>query len=353
MQRRAFLQSLVGSGVLTQVSSARAEQDAVAPPPVATTHAGPLTFFSVQAAPDLATVSADVVFLGVRSDAGHAGNTGTRLGPNSIREASVIGEGAQPATNDAGFYDWELGARILAGVRLVDAGNLAIPPGAPTVTRERVTAAVATIIGRGAMPIVFGGDHSITFPILRGFRTAPRKVHVIHFNSHHDFGATTGPGDAGGLLYTHGNHLRHGVDLPWVSGITMIGLRGLRRLENAAAEARRRGIQMLSASQVTRMGAEKTVAQIPAAESYYVTFDIDVIDPSLAPGTGTPVPGGFTYYQASELLEAIAAKGHIAGFDMMEVSPPYDFQNTTSRLAGHLIMRFLASVFAARAKGPR
>ena len=77
------------------------------------------------------------------------------------------------------------------------------------------------------------------------------------------------------------------------------------------------------------------------------------MDPSLAPGTGTPVSGGFTYYQASDLLDAIAAKGHIAGFDMMEVSPPYDVNATTARLAAHLTMRFLASVFAARAKGAR
>lgn len=203
------------------------------------------------------------------------------------------------------------------------------------------------------MPVVFGGDHSITFPVLRGFRDAKRKLHVIHFDSHHDFGATTMPGNDGEMLYSHGNHLRHAVDLPWVSGITMIGLRGLRHAENAAAEARKRNIQMLSASQVLQMGAQKAIAQIPAAESYYVTFDIDVMDPSLAPGTGTPVPGGFNYYQASELLDAIAARGHIAGSDMMEVSPPYDVNGTTSRMAAHLIMRFLASVFAARSKSAR
>jgi len=77
------------------------------------------------------------------------------------------------------------------------------------------------------------------------------------------------------------------------------------------------------------------------------------MDPSLAPGTGAPVSGGFTYYQVSDLLDAIAAKGHIAGFDMMEVLPPYDVNATTARLAAHLTMRFLASVFAARAKGAR
>jgi hypothetical protein len=102
MQRRLFLQSLVGGGVVGQMPVSRAQQGG-APRAVATAHPGPVSFFSVQAVTDLTAVAADVVFLGVRYDAGHSGNTGTRLGPQSIREASVVGAGAQPPTSDAGF----------------------------------------------------------------------------------------------------------------------------------------------------------------------------------------------------------------------------------------------------------
>ena len=98
------------------------------------------------------------------------------------------------------------------------------------------------------------------------------------------------------ISYRHGNHLRHAIDLPWVSGVTMIGLRGIvgRFAEGSIQEARKRGVQIVSASHAIKTGAEKVAASISNADGYYVTIDIDVMDPSLAPGTGTPVPGGFS-----------------------------------------------------------
>jgi agmatinase len=113
-------------------------------------------------------------------------------------------------------------------------------------------------------------------------------------------------------------------------------------------EARKRSVHIVSASDAIRLGAEKVAASIPAAEGYYVTIDIDVMDPSLAPGTGTPVPGGFTYYQLRDLLRVIAARGRVVGFDLAEVSPPNDFGSTTSRLASHLVIEFLGAIFKAR-----
>ena len=82
------------------------------------------------------------------------------------------------------------------------------------------------------------------------------------------------------------------------------------------------------------------------AESYYVTLDIDVLDPPIAPATGTPVPGGLSYYQLCDVLEAIGARGRLTGFDTMEVSPPYDVNNGTATLAAYVALRFLGSVFS-------
>ena len=93
------------------------------------------------------------------------------------------------------------------------------------------------------------------------------------------------------------------------------------------------------------MGPAAAAARIPAADGYYVTLDIDVIDPSIAPATGTPVPGGFSYYQICDLLGAIAARARTVGFDIMEVSPPYDRNNETSRLASYVGLRFLGAIF--------
>jgi agmatinase len=298
------------------------------------------TMYGVPSAPDLTQLDADVVFLGVPYDLGHGSVPGTRLGPAAIRDASTVGG---PGASEGGFYDRETAGVILKGVKMVDAGNVVIPVANVEASLSNVTAAVAAIVARHAMPVVIGGDHSITYAVLRGFRDAGQKIHIIHLDSHQDFGPMS---DASGPFYGHGNHLRHAKALPWIGGITMMVLRGLARgAGGTGTEIRSLGIETLSASEIIRIGPAAAVARIPAAEAYYVTLDIDVVDPSLAPATGTPVPGGFTYYQICDLLAAIAGKGRIAGFDIMEVSPPNDVKNQTSLMAAYIGLRFLGSVF--------
>ena len=298
------------------------------------------TMYGVPSAPDLDAIKADVVFLGVPYDLGNNSIPGARLGPAAIREASTI---AGPAGSD-GFYDRETGETFMKGVRLVDAGDVITPNADVTTTLANVTSAIATIVGHGAMPVTIGGDHSITFAVLRGFEAAGKKIHVIHFDSHQDFGPIA-ERRTGQPVIHHGNHLRHAVELPWISGLSMLGLRGLAHGSGAtASEARAANVTMLSASQVLKMGAAAAAARIPAADAYYVTIDIDVLDPAIAPATGTPVPGGFSYYQMCDILEALAAKGRIVGFDITEVSPPYDHNNETSLLASYIGLRFLGSI---------
>jgi agmatinase len=152
----------------------------------------------------------------------------------------------------------------------------------------------------------------------------------------------------------HGNHLRHASELRWIGGLTMVGLRGLAHGSGAtASEVRASNVTMISASQAIQLGARAVAARIPAADAYYVTIDIDVMDPSIAPATGTPVPGGFSYYQMCDLLDAIASKGRIAGFDITEVSPPYDHNDETSLLASYLGLRFLESIYKYRPPAAR
>lgn len=222
------------------------------------------------------------------------------------------------------------------------------PPAQVEPTLDRITSVIAAILERGALPVALGGDHSVTFPVLRGYAKAQRKIHIIHLDAHHDY-AETADRQTGQISYRHGNHIRHSLTLPWVSGVSMIGLRGIRRGEvPVIQEAKKRGFYVVSAAEAVRAGAEKVGASLPDAESYYVTIDIDVLDPSLAPGTGTPVPGGLTYYQLRDLLAAIAARGNVVGFDLCEVSPPNDFERTTSRLGGYLALGFLGAIFKSR-----
>jgi agmatinase len=294
-------------------------------------------------AEDLSALDADVAFLGVPYDLGHASKPGARLGPASIREASSASVAGPLGPKDAGFHDRETGRELLSGIRVVDVGDVDVPVANVEQSLANVTTAVSAIVARKAMPVVVGGDHSITFAVLRGFKDAGRRIHVVHFDAHQDFGDIGPAGD----VFGHGNHLRHAAELPWVSGMTMVGLRGLARGNGGTAnEVRRRGYEMISSSDIVQHGVEAAVARIPMAESYYVTLDIDVLDPAIAPATGTPVPGGLSYYQLCDILDRIAARGRLAGFDVMEVSPPYDLNDATASLAAYVALRFLGSAFS-------
>lgn len=308
----------------------------------------PATMYGVPAASDLRALKADVVFLGVPYDLGHNSLPGARLGPAAIREASAIIAGPSGAD---GFYDRETGETYMKGVRLVDAGDVITPTANVAQSLANATSAIAAITAAGAMPVTIGGDHSITFAVLRGFEASKRRIHVIHLDSHQDFNPLADRGTGQPVIH-HGNHLRHAIDLPWISGITMLGVRGIVHGSGAtASDVREHNISTVSASQVLKMGSAAVAAGIPAADAYYVTIDIDVLDPSIAPATGTPVPGGFSYYQLCDLLDALASKGHIVGFDITEVSPPYDHNNETSQLAAYLGLRFLESIYKYRASG--
>ena len=347
MHRRAFLGALAGVGALPSDTANPAAYAHQAQPLRLNPLRAP-TFFGCLSG-DLETLKADAAVIGIPYDLGHGSNPGTRMGPRAIREASIELLASQTDPNqNVGFYDIDHEETILNGIRVVDLGNVPAPPAQVEPTLDRITSVIAAILERGTLPVALGGDHSITFPLLRGFAKAQRKIHIIHFDAHHDYAEMTDRG-TGQVSYRHGNHIRHALTLPWVSSVSMIGLRGMRRGEVAPIEeARKRGFYLVSAAAAIHAGADKVAASLPAAESYYVTIDIDVLDPSLAPGTGTPVPGGFTYYQLRDLLAAIAARGPIVGFDLCEISPPNDFESTTSRLGGYLALGFLGAIFKSR-----
>jgi agmatinase len=345
--RRVVVFMLIGG--MTLSGPVAAQQPAGPPrqnPPRVTRSLQADTMYGVPAINDLGAIKADVVFLGVPYDLGHASVPGTRFGPAAIRRASA--SEIAGASGADGFYDRETGQTFLTGVRLVDAGDVVTPTANVTQSLANVTSAIASILAAGAMPVTIGGDHSITFAVLRGFEGSPQKIHVIHLDSHQDFGPLADRG-TGQPVIQHGNHLRHAIGLPWIGGLTMLGLRGLAHGAGAtAADVRASNVTMLSASEVLKLGPAATAARIPAADAYYVTIDIDVMDPSIAPATGTPVPGGFSYYQMCELLDALASKGRIVGFDITEVSPPYDHNNETSLLASYVGLRFLGAIFKHR-----
>ncbi len=254
--------------------------------------------------------------VGVPFDEGTTSRPGARYGPRALRDVSTF-----YAYREDGewLYDGEAGTRLLDGVRVVDAGDVDVPPTASPEARHALIAArLQALVAAGLFPVVLGGDHSITYPVLQGLVAARggRPVHLVQFDTHMDYWD-----DAGGMRYTHASPIIRAHEDSLLTGVTQYGIRGLHQEADNIELARERGVHTFWCRQAKQTPVEELVAHIEPGVDAYVTFDIDALDPAIAPGTGTPEPGGFTYYEAKDILRAVAARAHLVGMDMVEVSP--------------------------------
>ena len=281
-----------------------------------------------------------MAFLGVPFDQGTLGRPGARSGPDAIRDAPRAYSYLDPygAQREAeGFFDVDAGDELLRGITMADCGNVTVAPSDVLRNFKKLTEAVAKIVERGAFPVVIGGDHSVTFPVVRGLsRFAP--LDIVHFDAHLDY-----THDIQGVLYSHGSPIRRCRELPFVGHITSVGIRSARR--RPYEESQRDGSLIVTTSRFRELGPSGVVEEIPKAENLYVTIDIDVMDPSLAPGTGTPEVGGLVYQEMRDALVALVKKCNLVAFDVVEVAPPYDSSQITSQLAAKLITDVLAARF--------
>lgn len=194
------------------------------------------------------------------------------------------------------------------------------------------------IINEDVFPVAFGGDHSITFPIINAFDV---PLDIIHFDTHLDF-----IDSIANIKLSHSNPLKRASELKKVGNITQIGIRGFTDSKTNYEEAIKYGSRIITAEEVLKNDAGLSLEQIPESKNIYVTMDIDVLDPSVAPGTGTPEPGGLSYLQMRELITALPKKGNIIGFDMVEVNPLFDHAELASHVAARLVFDFLAANLA-------
>lgn len=303
---------------------------------------GHCTFAKSPVCTDWNTINADVAILGAPNDMGSQWRSGARFGPRAVREASTLF-----SFGHAGAYDFEDDKMYLTHdqVTMVDVGDADIVHTDMNQSHANTNAAVRQILAQGAMPIVIGGDHSIHIPVIQAFDQQP-PLHIIHIDAHLDF-----VDERHGVRYGHGNPLRRASEMSHISGMTQLGIRNVsssnRSDYDAAKEA---GSNILSVRQVRKLGVADVLAQIPAAERYYLTIDIDAFDPSIAPGTGTPSHGGFQYYEVLEIIKALSqrSKGQIVGIDLVEVAPAYDPTGITAILAAQLLMNTIGAIFYDR-----
>lgn len=293
------------------------------------------TFLRSRAVEEMTDLDVMIAVLGVPFDEGSPFLPGSRMGPRALREQSLRFAGRP------GFYDLATGREYLRaeveGGLIADVGDVDIYPTNPEKTFEVQTEMVRGILRRGAMPVVLGGDHSITFATVRAF---DEPIHVLQFDAHTDYAPITAD-----LSYTNGHAFRHIAAMPHVRQITQVGIRSLRTSPEQVGDIRADGNRIITMAEFRALGPEGIAAALPEGERCFVSIDIDVLDMSLVPGCVSAEPEGLSYAELRAALQAIAERLDVAGFDLVEVNPPLDVPTgATSYLAAHTVIEFLGHI---------
>jgi agmatinase len=302
------------------------------------------TFLGVRKA-DLADPSswsdADVVIIGAPFDGGTSHRPGARFGPQAIRFTDYL-------PHDGSRPHLALGVDPLIELAVVDAGDVEMPSGDTELSLRRLQEAVYQARRNGAVPVILGGDHTIAFPDATGVarHVGWGRVSVIHFDAHADTGNTQS-----GALLGHGTPMRRLIESGAVRGdrFLQIGLRGYwpepETLDWMALQ-RMRSFEM---TEVVARGLDDCLSEAfqiatDECDGVFLSVDIDVVDPGMAPGTGTPEPGGLTGRQLLDAVRRIAMELPIAGIDVVEVAPPFDHAEVTAFLANRVVLEALSGI---------
>lgn len=279
---------------------------------------------------------ADMAVLGVPYDLGVGFLSGARLGPRRIREAST-----QYGRGDAGFYDFEDDEQYLAApLKIVDCGDADILQGDLDYSFSRIEYSVRKIIENGTIPIVLGGDHSISIPVGRALKSWGKKISIIQFDAHLDWTDHVGP-----QAFGNGSPMRRLSEMDHIDKMVQIGLRGIGSGKRSDyMDAKNYGSTLISAREAHAIGVQGVLDKIPDSDYYFISFDIDGYDMSIAPGVASPYPGGLFYDQVLDIFKGICKKGKVVGIDMVEVAPQYDPSGITVRLAALTLINMMAQI---------
>ena len=270
--------------------------------------AGPSTFMRLpMARPD----QVDIALIGVPFDGGTTNRPGARHGPREIRNQSSLVRRVHHVTGLSPFD----------AVRAGDCGDVPVNPLDLPAALDTITAFFAGVYSAGARPLTVGGDHLITLPVLRAI--AKKPMGLVHFDAHSDT-----YDNFFGNRYNHGTPFRRAVEegLLDPKRMVQIGIRGAISDTENYSFARDAGIRIIFIEEFMRRGVDAVMAEarsIVGEAATYISFDIDALDPSIAPGTGTPEIGGITTREAQAMVRALAGLD-IIGADLVEVSPPLD-----------------------------
>ncbi|MEM7299769.1 MAG: agmatinase [Pseudomonadota bacterium] len=281
----------------------------------------------------------DIGLIGIPWDGGTTNRPGARHGPRQLRDLSTMIRSVHPVSRVNPF----------AACNCADLGDVSPNPADLNDTLGRVELAFKELRDNNIVPMSAGGDHLVSLPILRGL-SAGAPLGMIHFDAHTDLFA----GYFGGTMYTHGTPFRRAIeeDLLDPKRVVQIGIRGTMYDGEDIDWGREQGVTIIQIEEMLELGVEATMQR--ARESVgdqptYVSFDIDFIDPSFAPGTGTPEIGGpdtFTAQRLVRLLDGV----DVIGADLVEVSPPFDPSGGTAWVGVSMMFELLCILATARKK---
>jgi agmatinase len=288
---------------------------------------------------------ADVVIVGAPFDGGTSHRPGTRFGPAAIRQACYLPhDGSRPS----------LALRVdgLRDLVVRDAGDVEMFSGDVERSLGALESAVHAVASAGAIPVVLGGDHSIALPDVTGVarRHGFGRVSVVHFDAHADTGHITF-----GSLYGHGQPMRRLIESGAVHGdrFLQIGLRGYWPGPETLEWMAERGMRSYEMTEVVARGLDACLSEAFAiatdgCDAVFLSVDVDVVDPGMAPGTGTPEPGGLTSRQLLDAVRRCCYELPVVGVDVVEVAPPYDHADITAYLGNRVVLEALSALARRR-----
>lgn len=260
----------------------------------------------------------DIAITGVPFDQAVTNRTGTRLGPRAIREASALQPYDPP-------YGWDFD--VMSEFAIADYGDLAFDYAQVSEFPATLTQHIKGILDAGAASVALGGDHYISFPILKAYAEKYGPMSLLHFDAHSDTWV-----DDDMTRIDHGTMFYKAIKLGYVDPATSVQV-GIRTHNEDTM-----GVTTIDAREVHEGGTVAAVAKIKKVlgnNPTYLTFDIDALDPAFAPGTGTPVWGGLASWQAAAMLRDLAGI-NVRGGDIVEVSPPFDTTGATAIAGAHV-----------------
>jgi agmatinase len=309
-------------------------------------YVGSATFQKLPLVTDAAALAErrpDMAVVGAPLDDGVSHRPGARFGPRAIRAATY---------HTGSLNSLQLGIAPFEWLDCVDAGDAPVTPANLDRAHEVIRRKVMDVARSGAVPVVLGGDHSITFPSASAVAevVAPRRLGIVHFDAHADAANSTW-----GVLNSHGTPMRRLVESGAVSGrnFVQVGLRGYWPPPETLDWMRDNGLRWHLMREIEERGSEAVIRDaiaeaLDGPEVVYLSVDVDVIDPGMAPGTGTPEPGGMLTRELLRAIRQIVAAVELVGMDVVEVSPPYDHAEVTATAAHRCVMEAISALAARR-----